>query len=270
MGRRRASAALNARPRAEEGASPVALPPLRLSEAAAVPLYEQVKRQISEMILVGTWPPGSVLPSETALAASLGVAVGTVRRALANLATEGLLARRRKTGTVVTGRTPQHNLHMCFQYFRLHGPGDSLIRSQAAAHAYRRRRITAEERAALRLDAAVEVHEFERVRHVDGVAVMRDRIVIPVALAPGIAGMADIPELFYLHLLKQYGVRISAVREKISAELANDDDRKWLARDGAFAVLVIDEIAFDAKGAPVLIAHHRAVTDQCKYINEVS
>jgi GntR family transcriptional regulator len=239
-------------------------------KSPGVPLYEQIKRQVSEMILLGNWPPGFVLPNETTLAAMLGVAVGTLRRALAELTAEGLLVRRRKTGTVVTGRAPHHSLRMCFQYFRLHGPGDSLLRSRTQVHAYARRQASPEEAETLCLAAGAQVHEFERVRRVDGVPVMRDRIVLATALAPDLAGPDDIPELFYVHLLDRHGVRISALRERISADLSNAEDSRWLDRKGSFAVLVIEEVAFDQTGRPVLTAVHRARTDAFRYINEVS
>src|SRR5438093_1135584 len=106
-----------------------AIPNLAAGEAA--PLYEQVKRHMSEAILVGEWGPGAVLPSETALSQMFGVAVGTVRRAMSDLVAEGLLSRRRKTGTVVTGRSPHHSLRFFFQYFRLHGRDGEMVRSRA-------------------------------------------------------------------------------------------------------------------------------------------
>jgi hypothetical protein len=37
--------------------------------------------------------------------------------------------RRRKTGTVVTGRSPHHSLRFFYQYFRLHSDGGGLLRS---------------------------------------------------------------------------------------------------------------------------------------------
>src|SRR5262245_16243840 len=117
--------------RAPESAATVAAEIPRLGDADAVPLYEIVKRHISEAIVSGKWAPGTVLPGEVQLAQSFGVAVGTVRRALAELTAEGLLARRRKTGTVVTGRSAHHSLRSFFQYFRLHGIDGSLVRSRA-------------------------------------------------------------------------------------------------------------------------------------------
>jgi GntR family transcriptional regulator len=116
---------------AVKNASKAALDFDRLDEMAAVPLYEVVKRHISEAIMMGRWAPGTVLPGEVALAQRFGVAVGTVRRALSDLTVEGLLTRRRKTGTVVTGRSPHHSLRSFFQYFRLHGRDGAVLRSQA-------------------------------------------------------------------------------------------------------------------------------------------
>lgn len=51
----------------------------------SLPLYEVVKRQITEAIMIGKLEPGSVLPSEVALSQTYGVAVGTIRRALMDL-----------------------------------------------------------------------------------------------------------------------------------------------------------------------------------------
>ena len=49
-------------------------------------------------------PDGARLPTMRALAADLGVATGTVARAYAELEAAGLVASRRRTGTVVTAR----------------------------------------------------------------------------------------------------------------------------------------------------------------------
>ena len=58
----------------------------------------EVLRRISERI----WPPGTLIPSEHALAREFGCARATVSRALRDLAEGGLLDRRRKAGTRVT------------------------------------------------------------------------------------------------------------------------------------------------------------------------
>lgn len=73
--------------------------------ASPTPPYEQIRAQIATHIHGGRLPDGTRLPTMRALAADLGVAVGTVARAYRELEATGLVASRRRTGTVVTSPT---------------------------------------------------------------------------------------------------------------------------------------------------------------------
>src|SRR3546814_7552142 len=110
-----------------KNASPVSGEPIkppsfsRIPDTESLKLHEVIRRKISEAILGGRWNAGEVLPSETSMAADFGVSVGTVRKALSALTAEGVLMRRRTTGTVVTGWAHLHNLSHFYWYFRLTG-----------------------------------------------------------------------------------------------------------------------------------------------------
>lgn len=235
-----------------------------------VPLYEHVKRQIAEAILVGELSPGTVLPGEVALAARYGVAVGTIRRALADLTADGMLVRRRKTGTVVTGRAPQHSLRFFFQYFRLHGEDGSLQRSAPEVLSVVLRPADAEE-AVLFTEAVGEpLLCLHRIRRIGRVPVMHSRIRLIARRVPDFPHKAaKVPALLYLHLLDAYGIRIAAIREKLLAELADKEDRRLLALSSPNAVLVIREEAYDQAGALALLSEHRATTAHHHYVNEI-
>jgi DNA-binding FadR family transcriptional regulator len=60
----------------------------------SVPFYRSVANTIGERILSGEWPIGSALPSETALAQTLGVNRSTMREAIRVLEENGMLRRR--------------------------------------------------------------------------------------------------------------------------------------------------------------------------------
>jgi GntR family transcriptional regulator len=236
----------------------------------SVPLYEVVKRQITEGIMMGKWSAGDVLPSEIALSQTFGVAVGTIRRALADLVNEGLLSRRRKTGTVVTGRTPQHSLRFFFQYFRLHGLDGSLQSSVSTILSLQTGPSTADEAAKLQIGLSAPVVRFHRLRAVDGEPVMHEILVLPELRLPDFPTRSeDIPPLFYFYLLERYGIRISAIREQIAAVLATEEDAELLQLDLPAAVLTIDEVAYDQSAVPVLISAHRATTTSHRYVHEV-
>ncbi len=67
----------------------------------AGPVYDQIRRAIRDLILNGVWPPGTSVPPEHALMEQLGASRMTVHRALVQLAREGLITRRRRSGTIV-------------------------------------------------------------------------------------------------------------------------------------------------------------------------
>lgn len=73
----------------------------RIDPAALRLLWEQVADDIRADIQSGSLPPGSRLPSELELAEQYGVARVTVRRAIAELRTEGLITIMRGRGTYV-------------------------------------------------------------------------------------------------------------------------------------------------------------------------
>lgn len=240
-----------------------------LTGGDSAPLYEKVKRHMSEAILVGEWQPGMVLPNETALAQGFGIAVGTVRRAMSDLVAEGLLSRRRKTGTVVTGRSPHHSMRFFFQYFRLHRADGSLVRSTSQMLGVDVVPATPEQAALLQIRSG-GVIKVRRIRLVDDKPVMHDHLVFAEERLPGLPrDPAALPPLLYLYLLERYGIRISTVREQITADLADDEDIALLALSGREAVLTIDEVAYDQAGTPTILARHRATTQAHAYINEV-
>ncbi|WP_418960632.1 GntR family transcriptional regulator [Streptomyces tritici] len=61
--------------------------------------FRTLMAELRRGILDGTWPPGSKLPTERALAAETGLSVTTVRRAYEDLVALGLVERRQGAGT---------------------------------------------------------------------------------------------------------------------------------------------------------------------------
>lgn len=81
---------------------------LRVDPADPTPPYEQLRRQLADLITAGRLGPGDRLPPLRQLAGDLGLAVGTVARTYRELEQEGRLTSRRGGGTRVTatGRPP--------------------------------------------------------------------------------------------------------------------------------------------------------------------
>lgn len=84
------------------------MPQLHIDKHSAVPIYRQLQQQLETLIKAGTWHPREPLPSETVLAQRLNISVMTVRQAMANLVSDGLVYREKGRGTFVA---PQPLIH---------------------------------------------------------------------------------------------------------------------------------------------------------------
>jgi DNA-binding FadR family transcriptional regulator len=72
-----------------------------LPEFNRVPLFAQTRNAMIELIRVGKWQAGMILPNEHVLGRQLGISAGTVRKALELLMREHFIERKPGRGTTV-------------------------------------------------------------------------------------------------------------------------------------------------------------------------
>ena len=86
------------------------------TENDETPKHEKLSRALSTAIAQGFWAPGARLPSEAEFTAATPCSLGTVQRALRRLADDGVIERRRRSGTVVAdfNRALSQPWHMRF------------------------------------------------------------------------------------------------------------------------------------------------------------
>jgi DNA-binding transcriptional regulator YhcF (GntR family) len=76
---------------------------LEVDPRSAVPPYEQLRQQVTALVLGGALAPGDRLPAIRQLAGDLGLAGGTVARAYRELETDGVVTTHGRHGTVIAG-----------------------------------------------------------------------------------------------------------------------------------------------------------------------
>ena len=79
---------------------------LRLNSHTSVPLFEQLRAQISVMVAVGRLEPGCRLPTVRQLAEQLRLAPGTVARTYRELESDGITRGEGRSGTFVADEPP--------------------------------------------------------------------------------------------------------------------------------------------------------------------
>ena len=69
------------------------------------PKHEKLRQAFTASIMDGYWPPGARLPTEAELVSTTPCSLGTVQRALRALADDGVIKRKRGSGSIVTDLT---------------------------------------------------------------------------------------------------------------------------------------------------------------------
>ncbi len=80
---------------------------LMISNSSGQPIYEQICRQIKQLIQSGALTPGEALPSIRLLAKDLRISVITTKRAYEELEREGYLYTVAGKGSFVAARNPE-------------------------------------------------------------------------------------------------------------------------------------------------------------------
>src|SRR4051794_41948066 len=81
-------------------------PPANLTVAGQPPKHRAAYEALRQEILAGRYPPGSRMPGEAELVVRFGASRPTVARALNDLAREGLVERRGRSGGPAKGPPP--------------------------------------------------------------------------------------------------------------------------------------------------------------------
>lgn len=235
--------------------------------SAFKPLYSRIKDALLQRLVSGEWPPGTLLPSEIALAAEYGVSQGTLRKALDELAAEKLVVRQQGRGTVVARHDTERSL---FQFFHIHGADgrrqlpDSMVLGVSNAMANR------EEAAALELESRSRVLRIARVRYLDGQPAMVETLSLPRVLFPGLGeGEEPLPNALYALYQRRYGINVTRASEQLRAVAADPHDAEQLGIEPGTPLLEIRRIARDLQNRPVELRRSRLDTRQHYYLNEL-
>lgn len=231
------------------------------------PLYRQVYDIMIGRVAQGLWRPGQALPSEHNLARELGVSQGTIRKVLDVLTAEKLLERRQGKGTFIAEHT-QERAH--FRFFRLARPGGKRMTPERVDETVKVRVSRAAERAKLDLERGDRVVEIIRTRLIEGIPAIREWIILPSSLFPGIEKRPSLPNSLYSLFQTDYGINIVTTHEELSAQLAAAEDHAVLQIPEGDPILVIDRLAVSLQERKVEWRISRVRSDNLVYAVSLS
>ena len=250
----------------------------------AMPLtkYHQVYLVLREQLEEGRFAQG--LPGELALTQQFGVGRVTVRRALEELAREGLIVREAGRGTRPAGRAtssrtgrsggasapPPQPAH---PVARLSGLLENIVQASRSTtvKVLEWRLIEASDSLAqaLQIEPGAPVRKAARRRSAPEGPVSYITTYLPKAMAEGF-GRRELAAKPILQLLQESGIVLGRARQTVSARAANAQVAEALAVPVGTALLSVRRLVLDADDRPVQLLHGLYRPDRYEYQMELS
>ena len=207
-----------------------------LNKDASVPLYAQLHDLLRERVLSGELPANSQLPSERELCRTYGVSRITVRRAMAQLLSDGLICTQVGKGTYVAQARLQEELRPLSSFTEdmrrrglvptSHVLGQGVMRADAL------------QAAILRVPEGTEVIALRRLRLANDVPIALQLSWLPHQLCPGLLRHDLAQRSLYDVLAREYHLRLTRAETDIEAALADAEEAKLLQLARPAAVLI--------------------------------
>lgn len=223
-----------------------------------IPLYHQIYLVLRDEILSGKRPYDSPVPTEFEVGEQFGVSRITARRALDELALEGLVERRRRTGTRVIYRSPANPIEADIDQ-----AVESLIafgrNTSVQVLEITREKADPQIAARLHLEDGAGVIRAVRLRLFDDAPLGEITSWLPERFAR-LADRRTLTHTPMLELLRGAGVKIGGAQQTIEARVADPSLAERLAIEPLAPVLRVERRVEDHANQPVLltVANYRA------------
>ena len=218
-------------------------------------LYEQVVAYVEDLVAERGLVPGDMLPTYAELAASTGVSLITVRRALDELEKAGRVRRHQGRGTFLARPrivTEPAGPAACWGHCAPAIPARRLNSIDTRVVDICRGIASAGVASALRIDPADAVWRLRRQRLVDGQPAVTETSIIPVALAPRLDHQViGLKGSLYDLLAHDYGLEDDYEEQYLEVVVTpGPDERKLLGIPARTPVVRIRGLSMDKSGIP--------------------
>jgi GntR family transcriptional regulator len=191
----------------------------RVDARQPTPLYHQIYSILRDEIIDGGYANGDILPSELELTRDYGVSRVTAKRALNELAADGLVSRERGRGTVVRYEAVSAPIRSSVEGL-LENLLQMGLKTSVRLISFGYVPASARVARALACDAGAEVQRAVRVRSLEGEPFSHLTTHVPADIGRSYS-RGDLASLPLLGLLERCGVIVCSARQTLTATLAD-------------------------------------------------
>jgi GntR family transcriptional regulator len=222
--------------------------------------YEEIAENIRNGILSGKYNPNEQLPLEKEMCEYYGVSRITIKKAVDELVIQGLVIKRRGSGTFVkaVGGSDVQELSMAKQF---EGFSETNKDKKVSSKIVKFEVIHPTEEIATKLKITCDdfVYYTVRTRYADDEPYVIDYTYMPIGLIPGIKNDILLNSI-YNYIEKDLKLKIKSAHRIIRAILPNELEKEWLKIESNFPILEVEQVGFLDNGQPFEYskAHHRS------------
>ena len=231
--------------------------------AGPTPLYHQLKQALRDEIERGAYKPGDRLPSEPELIRQYGISRITVRQALDELESEGLIVRRHGKGTYVAERRIEQELVRLTDFMEDTQQAGQKPSSRVLAFVHEA--ATPAVAKALQIKEGTEVVRVDRLRLADGRPMAFDSTWLPLRFGALLAEMDLTQETIYHILETRYAIPVLSGAFFITAASARHQQASLLDILPGAALLLIQRISYTSGDEPVYVQDRYYRPDRVQY-----
>lgn len=222
--------------------------------------YNDIAEDIKNSILDGEYNPNEQLPLEKEMCEHYGVSRITIKKAVDELVAQGLVVKRRGSGTFVKAIDDDavHELSMSKQFA---GFSETNKGKDVTSKIIKFEVINPTGDIATKLKITCEdfVYYIIRVRYADGEPYVVEYTYMPIETIPGIKNDILLGSI-YKYIEKTLKLKIKSGHRTIRAILPNESEKEWLEIDNTIPILQVEQIGFLDNGHPFeySISNHRS------------
>lgn len=227
------------------------------------PLYDQLVDILRDKI-ENEMEPGDLLPSERELSECYGLSRTTVRLALKELETLGLITRKHGKGTFVSDLSGDAmNLMTNYSFTEQMRDVGRVPKTVDLDFEVREATKSVADRMGLHLGD--KVLYMRRLRLADGVPMMVERTYVPARLFMGLTKEDLAGKSLYAIIENDYHETIRVAEEEFFATVARKDDAEVLGISEGAPVLQLSRVTHNDENVVIEYTHSVARADQFKY-----
>lgn len=210
--------------------------------------YHKIASDIKEDILKGNYKPNEQLPFEKEICEKYNASRMTVKKALDLLVAEGLIVKRRGSGSFIKDIT-EEEIQNIIEKKQFLGLTNTSLGHEVKSKVLDFEIVKADEKIAstFKIDIGDFVYFIHRVRYIDGEPIVIEKTYMPISIASDMK-LEDVNGSIYNFLQKKLGLKIQSAHSTVRVKKADESDKENLLLMDNETIAEVEKVVYLENG----------------------